>query len=331
MKKVLIIFSLFLLISIQPIVAQETEILVVGTLHDVPKGIEHNYDSLLEMVLDWKPQTICTEYRKPKDSVSVKRVYGENIYLKMDSIARAEGISLKNAKQEISKLYASLNQKEDLKIRLKLRKWFRLTMDRGNFQYQSYLIFQHIKELDETSLVKLRKIHPDLKKVESFAKKNNTDEYWCLVFPLAQKLNISYLHPTDDQSLATYYQEAWDGVEKDWKETEIQKAFDDFRSGILKQFEVEMPKGRAGFTVNSYGVQKNIFKLESGFYPRGISKNTDLMSFYFTERNMNMTRNILEVVKPKQRTAVFYGSSHVTPTCRQLKENSPYKILRNGN
>ncbi len=186
MKKIPILFTLFLF-SIQPIFAQETEILVVGTLHDVPKSMEHNYDSLLEMVLEWKPQAICTEYRKPDDSVSVKSVYGENIYLKMDSTARAEGISLKNAKSEISKLYASLSEKEDLKARLKLRKLLLLTMDRGNAEYQNYLIFQNTKELADAELAKLRKIHPDFEKVESFAKDNSTERILVFGVPAGRK------------------------------------------------------------------------------------------------------------------------------------------------
>ncbi len=88
-----------------------------------------------------------------------------------------------------------------------------------------------------------------------------------------------------------------------------------------------MPKGTVGFMVNSYPIQEKVYRVESGFYPRGISKNADLMSFYWMERNRNMVQNVLEAVKSKQKTVVFYGASHLKPVYELLQISSPYKII----
>lgn len=134
----------------------QTEILIVGTMHDLPEGSEFNYQPILEITSAWKPDVICSEYRKPNDTISLTEVHGNEIFQKMDSVSISWEIDHLNKENEIKSLYKKLERKKDLNHRMQLRNLLHVTMDRGNAYFQNYLIgkeFELLSEEDQISFI----------------------------------------------------------------------------------------------------------------------------------------------------------------------------------
>lgn len=324
------LLNYFMLIFLIPLLGNaQTEILIVGTAHDLPEGLEFNYTPILEITEAWRPDVICTEFRKPDDTKSLTEIYGANIFNQMDSLAKVWKIPTSNWEKEIETLYKQLDVQENIVHRMQLRNLLFLHLDRGNAYFQNYLIHKSFMKLSEKEQDSFREKFPMYDRVERYMQKNQRDEYTLVGFPLAEKLGIPYLFATDDQSLSTPYHRAWGKAFEELKGTVHLESWDK----IIKEFDVltkkHMPQGTALLGLNTYEIQEKLYQLEYKAIEFGINEQADLMSFYWGERNQRMSGHILEVAaqNPNSRIVVFYGASHIPAIRRMLKANSDYRIL----
>ena len=70
--KILAVFISVFLASIITLKAQEQqkEVLIIGTMHTVPKIVQHSYKPMLKRALKYKPEAIYVESPKGNDSIS---------------------------------------------------------------------------------------------------------------------------------------------------------------------------------------------------------------------------------------------------------------------
>lgn len=320
-----VLFSLLLILNTNA----QTEILIVGTAHDVGKGMENNYTPILEITKEWKPDIICSEFRHPKDEASLINIFGKNYLEKRDSIAKTWNVSTKKLDKRISELVLSLFTKEDINVRMKLRNLYYLNMDRGNSEYQSYLVYHQFMELSEPEKLKFKTQFPMFEKVAKKVKNEISDEYGAVAFPLAKYLGIDYLHPTDDQFLSVPYHDAWNASISELDKTEEMKNFQKMMQSIGKNNTAALANGDAVLMYNSYPFQEVLMKIEYSFFEPGLSASNDLRCFYWHQRNIRMVENILEVVEknPNKKIVVFYGASHLPDIRKILRAETDYKIL----
>lgn len=307
----------------------QTEILIVGTAHDVPEGMEFNYQPILDITTEWNPDVICTEYRKPDDTLSLTNIYGIDIFQKMDSIAQSWNIAEIDKQKEIATLYKKLERREDLHLRMQLRNLLYVTLDRGNAYFQSYLIDKAVRKMSEEDQNNFKSKYPMYEDIENYVKISARDEYTLAGFPLAEKLGIDYLFATDDQTLSTPYHDAWNKSIQELEGTPQLAKIKNLIAGFRKTSKEKMEKGTAVLKFNTYEMQEKLYEVEYSGIEFGINEQADLMSFYWGERNERMTQHILDIAdkNPNKKIVVFYGSSHVPAVRRKLKANSNYKIL----
>lgn len=306
----------------------QTEILIVGTAHDVPEGMEFNYQPILEITTTWNPDVICTEYRKPDDTLSLTEIYGKDIFQKMDSVAQSWNIAHLDKQKEIESLYKKLERKEDLHFRMQLRNLLYVTMDRGNAYFQNYLIAKAVNKMNKKDQNNFKNQYSMYKDIERYTKKYTRDEYTLVGYPLAEKLEIPYLFATDDQTLSTPYHNAWNKSIEELEGTPHLEKIKTMISDFRENSKGWMAKGISVLKYNTYEFQEKLYEVEYSGIEFGINEQADLMSFYWGERNQRMTQNILEVVEknPNKKIVVFYGSSHIPAIRRMLKANSNHKI-----
>lgn len=62
--------------------AQEKELLIIGTMHTVPKIVKNSYKPLLDHAAEYKPEAIYVEYIHPNDTLSMN-VYTPRFFRKV--------------------------------------------------------------------------------------------------------------------------------------------------------------------------------------------------------------------------------------------------------
>jgi len=307
----------------------QAEILLIGTAHDIPEEVAHNYTPILEIATAWQPEIICTESRKPKDTLSLVNIYGANIFTEMDSVATSWQIQETDKAEAIASLYQQLEIKEDLYLRMQLRNLLYVSMDRGNAYFQNYLIYQTLQALTAKEQENFKLKFPMYADVESYIKRNAYDEYTLVVFPLADSLQTPYLYSTDDQTLSVPYHTTWDNAFKELEGTPHLDKWEKIKEELKTIFEKSLQKDTGLLTINTNEFQEKVHELEYSAIEFGINEQADLMSFYWGERNERMSQHILTVARknPNKKIIVFYGISHIHAIRRKLKAASDHTIL----
>jgi hypothetical protein len=157
------------------------------------------------------------------------------------------------------------------------------------------------------------------------------NEYYLLVFPLAVKLNISYLYPIDDLS-------TWGEYEKHYDWLQVPDTTDVSRSRnrqIVKDFlgKIQaLPKGSSEWLfVNSPATIRELLHVESYIVDEDInSADIKMLQYYWILRNRTIAQNIDAVAHkhPDTNIAVFFGASHVGAVQEELnKLPKNYRVM----
>lgn len=176
------IFVAIILILSQSSFGQQKEILIIGTMHTVPKIVKNSYKPLLKYAKKYNPEAIYVERVRSTDSISLSYYYKK--FLK-------ESDSLKSVFQldnnRFSKLIVSdlenLNT-DDFDF---MAKSFLVKKDKANFYYYKYL-----KKFGTNG-----------------SKKPLRNENGDLTSKLAISLNLKHIHSMDDQQTNKEYHTAW--------------------------------------------------------------------------------------------------------------------------
>jgi len=323
----LVLIFTFSCFAAKKIKVSNTEILIVGTLHELEAEHAHQYAPLYEAVKAFQPEVICTEFRLSIDTLSLQEVYGQNYLYKMDSLANHWNINTDHIQKEIQRLYQAIDKKEDINQRMELWSRLYISMQRGNAYFQSYFVDQAFTELSVKEQTQFKNRFPMFETMMNIIGTGKNDEYFRVAFPLAEEIKASYLYPIDDQTLRTPYHEAWQQTYKELDGSSHLKDFEVFVEKFSEKFDIENDEQRA-IKLNSLEAQKQLLILEGQFFPRSLSEAHNKKSEYWMQRNENMAKHILNVASQNEgkRIVVFAGCSHVAPIKLKLKKLGPYIV-----
>ena len=82
-----IIVTLVAACMLQTAFAQDKELLIIGTMHEVPGIVSHSYRPLLQYAKRYGPEAIFTEDIRPDDTLSLKNFTPRFLHL-ADSLSR---------------------------------------------------------------------------------------------------------------------------------------------------------------------------------------------------------------------------------------------------
>ena len=310
----------------------QQEILLIGTSHQTAANDIGQMVPVSEAILKFKPDVICTEYRKPTDSVSLMYLYGNAHFAKQDSIGKAWNISSSGINTRIKKLTKQLDKKNDLFLRMELRNLYYVSSDFGNSDYQAYLIINQLRR-DSSQLKALRGKFSMFDRMNERYKKRirNNDEYNRLVFTLAEKFSIPYLDPIDDQSTNQKYEKYFGVLQERDSTVENRKYYYNTIQTFFKKMG-SLPKGTNMWVYqNSPEIINDLMYVEA--YKINVdntSEEVKMVSHYYGLRNKKMASYINEVANrnPNKKLVVFFGCSHVGPIREELnKLKKNYSIL----
>ena len=281
----------------------EKEIVIVGTMHTVPKIVKHSYKPMLKYAKKYNPQAIYVESPMPNDTLSWE-------YLK-------NGWS--KGYQAFYKLSDSLKKTfnfNEVKFNSTLNKSFEaLTPSDLDYLITSFAYLRNEPNHDFYAYIKKYGIKG--------AKKPTRHEDGDLSMPLALALNIKTLTPMDDQRTNGEYHNAWkqcskEGIKNNAIISKLNKK--EYNSAILPAIFRGL-----GRHTNKRKSLNRLHKMSSFTYVTKKTKGCTLGERYWDERNERMAKNIATqvIANNHTRNIVFVGASHVIGLEKELKEKYP--------
>ncbi|HEY4652191.1 MAG TPA: DUF5694 domain-containing protein [Pontibacter sp.] len=192
--------------------AQQIEIVIVGAAHG-NGGTDEFYRPVINKLKNYKPDMVFGEYLSAEDQKAVLAAghsSAKNITRKMDYL-KARDPKAAQKKMNTAKAYASLGKFANYhKTRMDLARSLYLNHDRGNAEYQFYILEQHMQDkFEKSEQAYFDKIFggiDSLRKV-GFIRKNS--EYQRIFFPLIYELGHAKIYAADCQQYDADWTKAW--------------------------------------------------------------------------------------------------------------------------
>lgn len=207
-----ILFTLMSLLFGGGVFAQTMEIVVVGSDHE-NKPCAEDYKMVTGKLANFKPDMVFGEYLSPGDYEALEP--GTWAYDGMrkakDFIAKTYSSRPKNMSKKIEQAQRALQKFPYLhKVRMDLAAWYIMQSDRGNADYQIYLIEHEMKKHFGKSEMAYYTQHfgnlDSLKKVRLY---RPLSEYTNIYFPLLDSLKQNQIYPMDCQKYDRAWSRAW--------------------------------------------------------------------------------------------------------------------------
>lgn len=294
-----LVFELFLVgVNLNGQTASQKEVLIIGTMHEVPKIIKHSYRPLLKKAIAYDPQAIFVERPMAEDSLSLKNVYGKFLS-QSDSISAFHSVDSKELALRLAKPLSSMT-KEDFAW---LKRHFIIQKDYANAEFYSYLHRHGIKG----------------------SKKPTRNENGDLTAKLAIEKDIKVIKAMDNQWYRKEYHQAWrDCVIASKKDGEI--------AIVTKMHKKAWWKERFNGAIGRYGLYTNATKttqeyhtINSFRYRETECEPCQAGSKYWDLRNREMARNVGEQIRQGKelRNVVVVGAGHVVGMKEVLEAEYP--------
>lgn len=303
MKRVFAILTSVLMASC--LYAQETgerhvskELLIIGTMHEVPSIVSRSYRPLLKYANKYQPEAIYTEDIRSNDTLSLKNFTPKFLSI-ADSLSRTETIDeerfLKLKKKRLSELGS-----DDYAF---LAKTYMMKRDRANYSYYNYLKTYGI----------------------GGSKKALRNENGDLIIPLAITMGITELIPVDDHQTEKEYQRAWSKSLKAIKETGDDAVLAKLFKQDRRQRVWPSLWGKLGKYTNKPETLHRYYLVNSCRYVNHPNESTDTVRQLWDGRNHRIAENLAEQIKanPYQRNILIIGAGHVISVKEMLKQIYP--------
>ena len=283
---------------------QQQEILIVGTMHTVPKIVKKSYKPMLRFAKKYNPEAIYVESPMANDTISweyLKEGWSKNyqqFYKLSDSLQKNFNFNQTKFNVLSTKDLKDLNADEiDYLINS-----YGYKRDNGNFELLSYIKKHGIKG----------------------AKKPTRHEDGDLTYKLAINQNLKVIN-MDDQQTNGLYHPAWKKCLKEGRKNGSNAIGSKINKKQYNSAKIPAILRKLGKHTNKRKSLESLHKMSSFNYITEDTEGCLEGRKYWNERNMRMAKNIgSQVVESgKIRNIVMVGASHVIGLEKELKANYP--------
>lgn len=285
--------------------SSQQEVILVGTMHTVPKIVKNSYRPMLKFAKKYRPEAIYVESPMAKDTLSwnyLKNGWSKGyqaFYKFSDSLQRSFAFDRKKFNTILSKDHKAMDQKElDYLINS-----FGFLRDNGNHEYYSYL-----------------------KKYGIYgASRPTRHEDGDLTYKLGLYLGLKRMHNMDDQRTNGKYQRAWRKCVKEGKNNGNNEIINKLNKSDYNKAMIPAIFGNLGRHTNKRSSLERLHKMSSFTYAKIMTPGCVEGERYWGERNKRMAINIAtQVLNSKhKRNMVIVGASHIIGLEKELKKNYP--------
>ena len=302
--RIALISALFVLANFFSQEKNQQEIVIIGTMHTVPKIVKNSYKPMLKFAKKYNPEAIYVESPMANDDKSweyLKKGWSKNyqkFYTKSDSIKKKIDFNESIFKVLATKKYVELSSKE---IDYLIKSYLYLR-DNGNFELLTYLKKYGVNG----------------------ANKPTRHEDGDLSYKLALSKNLKVIN-MDDQQTNKEFHIGWQKCVKEGRKNgnnainaKLNKKH--YNAAILPAIFRNL-----GHHTNKRKTLEMLDKMSSLSYAKVKTEGCVQGKKYFDERNMRMAYNIASQVKKtnKKRNLVIVGAAHVIGLEKEFKEKYP--------
>lgn len=276
----------------------QQEVLIIGTMHQVPKIIGNSYKPLLKKAKTYDPQAIFVERPPASDSLSLQKVYKKFLHLS-DSLSSTIVLNPAELATAMAKPLSEMTT-ADFKL---LNRHYILQRDYANAEYYKYLSRYGFEG----------------------PKKPIRNENGDLTAKLGVHLGLKEIHSMDNQWYSTEYHQAWRACVKAGKkdgEIEILKKLN--KKAWWKE-RYNGATGQYGRYTNAPKTLERYHTINSFRYRDTACESCTAGGKYWDLRNLEMARNIGDQVQEngKARSVVVVGAGHVVGLKEALQAEYP--------
>lgn len=305
--KTQITLTAIILLSIFNLLGQKQpqEILIVGTMHTVPKIVKNSYKPMLHFAKKYNPEAIYVESPMANDTISWEYLKNgwskgyQKFYKLSDSLQKYFDFNQSKFDDILQKPFASMND-TDLNY---LMTSFAYKRDNGNYGF-----YKHLRKYGTTG-----------------SKEPLRHEDEDLTYKLALAMNQKRVINIDDQQTNKEYHNAWRKCSKEGSDNGNNAANSklykkNYNSAILPAIFRSLGKH-----TNKPKSLQQLHDMASFSYVIEDTEGCKEGRKYFDERNMRITKNIAtQVIKSnKQKNIVIIGAAHVIGLQKEFKEKYP--------
>ncbi|MAD98640.1 MAG: hypothetical protein CMB99_15060 [Flavobacteriaceae bacterium] len=305
-----LIFSFFFLLTNAFGQQVNREIVLMGTMHTVPKIVKHSYKPMFKKALKYNPDAIYVESPMANDSLSwsyLKKGWSKNyqkFYKLSDSLQQTASFDQKKF-ESLSKIplkELTTGQLEEL------ISFFASLRDNGNYEYYSYLKKYGING----------------------AKKPTRHEDGDLTYKLALRLNHKQVYNMDDQRTNKEYHEGWSKCVKEGVRNGNNEILNKLNKKDYNAAMIPAIFGKLGKHTNKRKSLERLHRQSSFSYVKQDTDGCKQGRRFWNERNARMATNIGNQVLKNghQKSLVIVGAAHIIGLEKELKEQFPVLKIR---
>ncbi|RZJ43479.1 MULTISPECIES: DUF5694 domain-containing protein [Pedobacter] len=351
--KIIFNFSLALLlligVSIKSNAQNQIEIVIVASSHDNSKSTQ-NFQAIIDKLKNFKPDMVFGEYLPAEDYAKLENDHWAKKAFrnKVNYINRLNPETAKNNTTLIKKNQKALASYPYYhKTRMNLAVEYAKTWDRGNFDYQMFVLENHMKSrFGKGEEKEYSEMFGSLDSLKKLGIIRPGSEYNKIYFPLIYQLGQNQIYNMDCQTYDKAWGQAWGKMDSAYKvlaqkakadslspEGKTMSAIDKYWVYSNEEEKKFSADEYAGMATEKYGELIEAWNFYGGrkFYGYAgfPTENLKDMVAQWVNRNEGMCKNIIEQAKAKnaKRVVVGVGAAHRVWMEEILAKNSEVKII----
>lgn len=276
----------------------QQEVLIIGTMHEVPKIIGNSYKPLLKKAKAYDPQAIFVERPQASDTLSLQNVYTKFLHLS-DSLNISIALNQAGLAAAMAKPLSAMNT-ADFKL---LNRYYILERDYANAEYYKYLSRYGF----------------------SGPKKPTRNENGDLTAKLGIHLGLKEIHSMDNQWYRKEYHQAWSACVKAGKKDGEIEILKKLNKGAFWKERYNGATAQYGRYTNAPKTTQLYHTINSFRYRETPCEPCTEGGKYWDLRNLEMARNIGNQIRGngKERSVVVVGAGHVVGLKEALAAEYP--------
>ncbi|MBB6610408.1 hypothetical protein H7F15_05100 [Pontibacter sp. Tf4] len=330
--KLIFLTALFFCASNSLHAQEKIEIVIVGSAHG-NSGTDEFYRPVIDKLKNYKPDMVFGEYLSESDmqkALEANHSSSANILKKMDYL-KSRNPKAAGKKANLNKAYEALDKfAYHHKTRMNLARDLYLNYDRGNAEYQFWVLEKQMQDKfgksEQAYFEKLFGSADSLRKA-GFIRKSS--EYHRIFFPLVYELGHAKIYPADCQVYDADWNKAMQKAlagNKAMKATAKADSTSEEAAAVkaLNLYSAEAGERMKGIDYTSYAFLNSALYAELDEYvnflggprffnePGYITVEVKQMLYWWEKRNQGICENIIRQAKERGATKVIVGvgSSH---------------------
>jgi len=348
-QKLSLAFLLLNAIAFKSNAQNQIEIVIVGSSHNNAKSAQ-DFQPIIDKLKNFKPDMVFGEYLPVSDYAKLEENnWAVKVFKKgHDYIEKLNPQTPKNIVSQIKKDQKALSSFAYYhKTRMDLAVNFAKNWDRGNSEYQIFVLENYMKNsFGKEERVEYAKMFGNIDSLKKAGLYRTASEYSKIYFPLIYQLKQDRIYNMDCQTYDKPWSAAWaktDSLNKIMinkakadstsAEAATVKAIETYWSYSEEESKVFNADQYAGMNTVKYGVLDEAWNFYGGTHFYGYAgfptESVKAMIAQWTLRNEGMCKNIIEQAKAKnaKRVIVGVGASHRKWMEEILAKNPAVKII----